>query len=393
MHDLGVTHECVTPYYIFTARTRKEHRSMLSNHKLQVTLEEIKEISRIDLALYSDKGKLLASTYEEENDMEEAIRFFADSMAESQMLAGCHFFKVLIENELEYILLAKASSEEAYMIGRLAVCQIRNMVSAYREQYDRNSFMQNVVLGNMLVVDMYNKAKKLHIEPAQRVVFIIEVSGKKDGIVMETVKNLFVSTTRDFVTEVDEKSVILVKDVRGIKDDEELMELAKMLVDNLHTEAMVKVRVGFGNRVDLLQDIARSYQEAKMALEVGSIFYVESDTVSYSKLGIGRLIYQLPTSLCEMFLKEVFGEKIPDAFDEETTVTIQKFFENNLNISETARQLYVHRNTLVYRLERIEKMLGLDIRTFEDAMLFKIALMVISHMNYQKSLTETKDEE
>ena len=172
---------------------------MLSNHKLQVTLEEIKEISRIDLALYSDKGKLLASTYEEE-DMEEAIRFFADSMAESQMLSGCHFFKILIENELEYILLAKATSEEAYMIGRLAVCQIRNMVSAYREQFDRNSFMQNVVLGNMLVVDMYNKAKKLHIEPAQRVVFIIEVSGKKDGIVMETVKNMFVSTTRDFVT-------------------------------------------------------------------------------------------------------------------------------------------------------------------------------------------------
>lgn len=366
---------------------------MLSNHKLQVTLEEIKEISRIELALYSDKGKLLASTYEEESDMEEAIRLFADSMAESQMLSGCHFFKVLIENELEYILLAKATSEEAYMIGRLAVCQIRNMVSAYREQYDRNSFMQNVVLGNMLVVDMYNKAKKLHIETAPRVVFIIEVSGKKDSIVMETVKNLFVSTTRDFVTEVDEKSVILVKDVRDIKEEEELLELAKMLVDNLHTEAMVKVRVGFGNRVDMLQDIARSYQEAKMALEVGSIFYAESDTVSYSKLGIGRLIYQLPTSLCEMFLKEVFGEKVPEGFDEETTVTIQKFFENNLNISETARQLYVHRNTLVYRLERIEKMLGLDIRTFEDAMLFKIALMVISHMNYQKSLTEVKEEE
>jgi len=173
---------------------------------------------------------------------------------------------------LEYILLAKATSEEAYMIGRLAVCQIRNMVSAYREQYDRNSFMQNVVLGNMLIVDMYNKAKKLHIETAQRVVFVIEVSGKKDSIVMETVKNLFVSTTRDFVTEVDEKSVILVKDVRDIKEEEELLDLAKMLVDNLHTEAMVKVRVGFGNRVDMLQDIARSYQEAKMALEVGKNF-------------------------------------------------------------------------------------------------------------------------
>lgn len=366
---------------------------MLSNHKLQVTLEEIKEISRIDLALYSDKGKLLAATYQPQEDLEAAISLFADSMAESQMLSGCHFFKIVIENELEYILLARASSEEAYMIGRLAACQIRNMVSAFREQFDRNSFMQNVVLGNMLVVDMYNKAKKLHIEAAQRVVFIIEVSGKKDGVVMETVKNLFAATTRDFITEVDERSVILVKDVRDIEEDRELESLAEMIVDNLQTEAMVRVRVGYGNRVDLLQDIARSYQEAKMALEVGSIFYVEDHTISYANLGIGRLIYQIPVSLCEMFLREVFGEKIPDIFDEETTVTIHKFFENNLNISETARQLYVHRNTLVYRLERIEKVLGLDIRTFEDAMLFKIALMVISNMNYQKSLLEREKEE
>lgn len=365
---------------------------MLSNHKLQVTLEEIKEISRVELALYSDKGKLLAATYESEEDMEEAICSFADSMAESQMLSGCHFFKILIEGELEYILLARANSEEAYMIGRLAVCQIRNMTCAYREQFDRNNFIQNVLLGNMLVVDIFNKAKKLHIETAPRVVFVIEVTGRKDSVVLETVKNLFVTAARDFVTEVDDTSVILIKDVRDIESEQELGRMAKMLVDNLHAEAMVKVRVGYGNRVDLLPDIARSYQEAKMALEVGRIFYMEDDTISYGNLGIGRLIYQLPISLCEMFLKEVFGETMPDIFDEETMITINKFFDNNLNISETARQLYVHRNTLVYRLERIEKAAGLDIRTFEDAMLFKIALMVISHMNYQKGLRETKPE-
>ena len=357
---------------------------MLSNHKLQVTLEEIKEISRIDLALFSEKGKLQAATYEPGEDMEGAICHFAESMAESQMLAGCHFFKVYIENELEYVLLARAVSEEAYMIGRLAVCQVRSLVCAYREQFDRNSFIQNVVLGNMLVVDMYNKAKKLHIEAAQRVVFVIEVAGKKDSIVVETVKSMFVDSAKDFVTEVDEQSVVLVKDVRDMGSEEELAGMAKMLVDNIHAEAMVKVRVGYGNRVNLLPEIARSYQEAKLALEVGRIFYIEEDMVSYGNLGIGRLIYQLPASLCEMFLKEVFGEKIPASFDEELMVTVNKFFENNLNISETARQLYVHRNTLVYRLERIEKSLGLDVRTFEDAMLFKIAMMVISHMDYQK---------
>lgn len=290
---------------------------MLSNHKLQITLGEIKEISRIDLALFTDKGKLLAATYDLDVDMEEGDPPVCRLYGGEPDAVWVPFFKVLIEHELEYILLARSSSEEAYMIGRLAVCQIRNMVSAYQEQFDRNSFMQNVVLGNMLVVDMYNKAKKLHIDTSQRVVFIIEVSRKKDGMVMELVKNFFASSVRDFVTEVDEKSIILIKDVRDIASEEELASLAKMIVDNIQMEAMVKVRVGYGGRVELLQDIARSYQEAKMALEVGSIFYVEDNTVSYSKLGIGRLIYQLPVSLCEMFLKEVFGEKVPDIFDED----------------------------------------------------------------------------
>lgn len=357
---------------------------MVSNHKIQAALDEIKEISRIDLAIYSEKGKPVAATFEPEVNMEEAVTSFAVSMAESQMLAGCHFFKVIVEGEVEYILLTKSSAEDAYMVGKLAVCQIRNLAAAYMEQFDRNNFMQNVLLGNMLVVDMYNKAQKLHIEQAERVVFVIDVEGKKDSTTMELVKNLFVTKTKDFVTEIDEQTIILIKDTRDMKTDNELQNLARVIVDNMHTEAMVRVRVGFGNRVNNLQDIAKSYQEAKMALEVGRIFYAEKEVIAYSLLGIGRLIYQLPMSLCEMFIQEVFGDEIPDIFNEEITTTIQKFFENNLNISETARQLYVHRNTLVYRLERLEKMIGLDIRRFDDAMTFKIALMVIAHMNYQK---------
>ena len=170
-----------------------------------------------------------------------------------------------------------------------------------------------------------------------------------------------------------------------MQGDDSLKSLASMIVDNMHAEAMVKVRVGYGNRVNNLQDIAKSYQEAKMALEVGRIFYAEREIIAYNLLGIGRLIYQLPMSLCEMFIHEVFGDEIPDVFNEEISVTIQKFFENNLNISETARQLYVHRNTLVYRLERLQRSIGLDIRRFDDAMTFKIAMMVIAHMNQQKS--------
>ncbi len=358
---------------------------MISTHKIQAALDEIKEISRIDLALYTEKGKLTATTFEPQEDFEHAVLSFAESMAESQMVAGCHFFKVMVEGELEYVLLTKASAEDAYMVGRLAVCQIRNLVSSYMEQFDRNNFMQNILLGNMLVVDMYNKAQKLHIEQAERVVYVIGFENKKDATALELVKNLFASKTRDFVTEIDDSSIILIKDTRDMKEDHDLKTLADMIVDNLHAEAMVRVRVGYGNRVNNLPDIAKSYQEAKMALEVGKIFYADKETIAYRYLGIGRLIYQLPMSLCEMFIHEVFGEEVPDVFNEEISGTIQKFFENNLNISETARQLYVHRNTLVYRLERLEKAIGLDIRKFDDAMTFKIAMMVLAHMNYQKA--------
>ena len=266
----------------------------------------------------------------------------------------------------------------------MAVCQIRNLILSKTEQFDRNNFMQNILLGNMLVVDMYNKAQKLHIEQTERIVFVIDVEGKKDSTAIELVKNLFVNKSKDFVTEIDEQSIILVKESKDMKTEKDLLSFASMIVDNMHAEAMVRVRVGYGNRVNNLQDIAKSYQEAKMALEVGRIFYVEKEIVAYSLLGIGRLIYQIPMSLCEMFIQEVFGDEIPDIFDEETMTTIQKFFDNNLNISETARQLYVHRNTLVYRLERLERTIGLDIRKFDDAMTFKIALMVVKYMKYME---------
>jgi carbohydrate diacid regulator len=256
------------------------------------------------------------------------------------------------------------------------------------EQTDRSHLMQNILLGNMLVVDMYNKAQKLHIDQhAERVVYVIDVAGKKDSTAVELLKNLVATSPKDFVTEVDEQSIILIKETSDLPDEEDLSSLAAVIVDNMHTEAMVRVRVGYGNRVNALQDIARSYQEAKMALEVGRIFDAEKEVHSYRYLGIGRLIYQLPMSLCEMFIQEVFGDEIPDVFNEETTTTIQKFFENNLNISETARQLYIHRNTLVYRLERLEKVIGLDIRRFDDAMTFKIAMMVLAHIRHNRNTT------
>jgi carbohydrate diacid regulator len=202
---------------------------------------------------------------------------------------------------------------------------------------------------------------------------------------LETVRNLFAAKTKDFVTAVDEKNIILVKEVKEGETYEDLEKTANTVLDMLNTEAMTQVHVAFGTIVSEIKEVSRSYKEAKMAMDVGKIFYSNKNVVAYSKLGIGRLIYQLPLPLCRMFIKEIFYGKSPDDFDDETLSTINKFFENSLNVSETSRQLYIHRNTLVYRLDKLQKSTGLDLRVFEDAITFKIALMVVKYMKYMEN--------
>lgn len=363
---------------------------MLSAQKLLGTLNEIKDISKLELALFQSNGKVVVYTMEMEDEIEDVVAQFLETDASQQTYQEYQLYKIDIENEIEYVLVIYGTVENGLVIGQMAASQIKSLILSKSEEFDRNVFIQNVLLGNMLAIDMYSKAKKLHIEAKPRVTFVIDTGNKNTDLVMEMVKNLSNLKAGDFVTTVDEHSVVLVKDISNIDayhrhneaELEESMEgIAMSLVDSLHMEAMVKVRVGYGNLCIQIQDIAQSYQEAKMALQVGRVFYAEKDTISYGKLGIGRLIYQLPMSLCNMFIKEVFGDNIPKVLeDEEAMSTINKFFENNLNISETARQLYVHRNTLVYRLERIEKEIGLDIRKFDDAMTFRIAVMVLAHV-------------
>ena len=201
---------------------------------------------------------------------------------------------------------------------------------------------------------------------------------------MEIVKSLFINHAKDFITAVDEKSIILVQELREDDGYEDVEQTARMLRDMLNSEAMSSVKIAYGTIIKEIRQVSRSYKEAKMALDVGKIFYAEKSIIAYNTLGIGRLIYQLPIPLCQMFMKEVFTDATPESFDDETLTTINKFFENNLNVSETARQLYIHRNTLVYRLEKLQKSTGLDIRVFDDALTFKIAMMVVNYMKYME---------
>lgn len=360
---------------------------MISNQVLQSTIEGLRGITRVDICVMDTEGKPLATTITNVEEYEPAVLAFVESPADSQVLQGFQFFKVFDDSQLEYILLARGESEDVYMIGKIAAFQIQNLLVAYKERYDKDNFIKNLLLDNLLLVDIYNRAKKLHIETdVRRVVFLIETKLEKDNSALETVRSLFSSKTKDFITAVDEKNIILVKELKQNETYDDLGKTAKILLDMLNTEAMTQVHIAFGTIVDELKDVSRSYKEAKMALDVGKIFYSSRNVVAYSNLGIGRLIYQLPMPLCKMFIREIFDGKSPDDFDEETLATINKFFENSLNVSETSRQLYIHRNTLVYRLDKLQKSTNLDLRVFEDAITFKIALMVVKYMKYMESL-------
>ena len=359
---------------------------MISNQILQNTIDGLKGITKVELCVIDLEGNVLASTFQESDTYIQAARLFADSEADSQVVSGCQFFKVFDENQLEYIILATGDSEDVLMIGKIASFQIQNLLIAYKERFDKDNFIKNLLLDNLLLVDIYNRSKKLHIDTdARRVVYIIETDRDKDGNELEKVRGLYGGKSKDFVTAVDEKSIIVVKELTENENYAELGKTAEVILDLFRGSAK-DIHIAYGTIVGDIREVSRSYKEARMALDVGKIFFEEKSIIAYSTLGIGRLIYQLPIPLCKMFIKEIFDGKSPDDFDEETLTTINKFFENNLNVSETSRQLYIHRNTLVYRLDKLQKSTGLDLRVFEDAITFKIALMVVKYMKYMESL-------
>ena len=360
---------------------------MISNQILQNTIEGLKGITRIDFCVMDTDGKSLASTFSEQENYVEEVISFVESPADSQVVQGYQFFKIFDEHQLEYILLANGGSDDVYMVGKIAAFQIQNLLVAYKERFDKDNFIKNLLLDNLLLVDIYNRAKKLHIDTeVKRVIFIIETKHEKDTNALDNVRNLLGNRTRDFVTAVDEKNIIVVKELEPNDGHTELEKIAENMYTLLKEDGEEEVLIAYGTVVNDIKEVSKSYKEAKLALDVGKIFFSERSVIAYSALGIGRLIYQLPIPLCKMFIREIFEGKSPDDFDEETLTTINKFFENSLNVSETSRQLYIHRNTLVYRLDKLQKSTGLDLRVFEDAITFKIALMVVKYMKYMESL-------
>ncbi len=281
----------------------------------------------------------------------------------------------------EYILFVEGTDPQAARYAGLLGIALSNIKQYYDEKYDRANFIKNVILDNILPGDIYIKARELRFNiDVSRVVLLIRITSREDVMVFDIIQNLFPDKSKDFVVNVSENDIALIKETRADIETKDLEKLAKSIVDTLSSEFYTHAVVGIGTSISGIKELARSFKEAQVALEVGKVFDTEKNIVSYENLGIARLIYQLPTTLCETFLREVFKRGAIEVLDQETLFTIQRFFENNLNVSETSRKLFVHRNTLVYRLEKIKKLTGLDLREFDHAIVFKIALMVKKYL-------------
>ena len=352
----------------------------------QSILLEIKNKIPFILGIVDNTGNIVSCTelrFIGEN-VEAAEEFFA-SNAEEGEYSGYTFRKLDgYDNGTEYAVFAGQSGENASIACNIAAVAINNSKSLYDEKHDKATFIKKIILDNILPGDIYIKSREMQFQnETKRVVYLIHMEQKQDVAVVEMLQKIFPDRQHDFAITINETEVVLVKELRS-SDSKEINKYGK-LIDAGMTEAGIEHVVGIGSVASQLKDIARSFKEAQVAVEIGRVFDENTTMMSYENLGIGRLIYQLPTTLCEMFLSEVFKKGSVESLDEETLFTIQKFFENNLNVSETSRKLFVHRNTLVYRLEKIKKLTGLDLREFDNAIVLKVALMVKQYLRSREN--------
>jgi len=356
----------------------------MSSRLFQSTILQLKETTDRVLGVIDAAGTIVACSElsligaKRENEAsqlqasQENILSLNGSTYKPMLSLGTKFdFAAFVEGDDDY----------AITICKMISVTLNNAKNFYDEKNDKSTFIKNIMLDNILPSDIFVRSKELHfLDEVSHVVILVRQVGKTDIAALDVMQSLFPDRNRDFIISTNESDIALVKEVKPNADAKEIFAIAKQIENTLSTEVFLKTVIGIGTVVTQLKELAVSYKEAQVAIDVGKVFDVEKSIVSYENLGIGRLIYQLPTTLCDMFLNEVFKKNSIDSLDKETLFTIQKFFENNLNVSETSRKLFVHRNTLVYRLEKIKKLTGLDLREFDHAIIFKVALMVKRYM-------------
>ena len=354
----------------------------MSNRLFQTVVHQMKDVINRTIGVIDENGIIIACSDlgkigESKQRVREELIFSAPALA----LDGATYRFVCPTEKNNYIVFVEGEDAEAVRMTEILAITFSNIKTLYDEKYDKSSFIKNIILDNILPSDIYIKSNELHFNSEQmRAVFDLKFQGASETPPFEIVQNIVSDKAKDYVISIGEQDIVIVKEVEPDVTAEVLEEMGKSLVDTIATGYQAKALVGISSVVSSLKDLAKAYKEARVALEVGKVFDIEKPVMSYEDLGIGRLIYQLPSTLCDIFLQEVFKKGSLESLDRETLMTVQSFFENNLNVSETSRKLFVHRNTLVYRLEKIRKLTGLDLREFDHAVTFKVALMVKKYL-------------
>lgn len=356
----------------------------MSSRMFQGVIVQLREATDRLIGVIDSDGSVVASsepTIVGEKWDEAVIK--VNNAAESVVTFEKKTFKALTSwgAHFDYAVFIEGDDEQARSVCIMAAVALSGAKAYYEEKHDKATFVKNIISDNILPGDIYIRAKELHfVTDVPRAVFLIRQVGKADVAAVDIMQNLYSDRQQDFVLSINESDIALIKQMQPGADSKDLMKIAQTIEETLNTEIFVKTVIGIGTIANHLRELADSYKEAQTAIEVGKVFDTEKTIINYTNLGIGRLIYQLPVTLCEIFLAEVFKKNSIDSLDQETLFTINKFFENNLNVSETSRKLFVHRNTLVYRLEKIKKLTGLDLREFDHAIIFKVALMVKKYL-------------
>ena len=361
----------------------------MANSVFQNVILQLKEISDRSFGVLDTEGCVIACTDPSllgERWTDAALK--VAGAGESVVTFGQKSFRAILSstNLLEYVVFCTGDDELSRTYCSLAYIALNDAKNFYEEKNDRSTFVKNIIMDNILPGDIYIRAKELHFATdAPRAVFLVRQVGRGDVAAVDVISGMLTDKMQDFVISINETDIAVVKQLSNEATAEDLEKIASSIEDILRNELFVKTIIGIGTVVTHLRELADAYKEAQTAIEVGKVFDTEKSIINYKNLGIGRLIYQLPTTLCEMFLSEVFEMNSIEALDQETLFTINKFFENNLNVSETSRKLFVHRNTLVYRLEKIKKLTGLDLRLFDHAIVFKVALMVRKYLSSRET--------
>ena len=356
----------------------------MSNSVFQSVIVQLKDVADRTFGVIDSEGCVVSSTDVSllgERWTDAALK--VGNATEGTVTFGMRTFKAIVGNSnfYEYAVFCSGDDELAASYCTLAYVALNEAKIFYEEKHDRGTFIKNIIMDNVLPGDIYIRAKELHFATdAPRAVFLVRQLGHGDVTTVDLLSGMFPDKMNDFVLSINETDIAVVKQINAATSQEELLKIAQAMEDMLRNELSIKTAIGIGTVAEHLRELADAYKEAQTAIDVGKVFDTEQSIINYENLGIGRLIYQLPTTLCEIFLSEIFKKSSIDSLDQETLFTINKFFENNLNVSETSRKLFVHRNTLVYRLEKIKKLTGLDLREFDHAIVFKVALMVRKYL-------------